>query len=62
MALGKKGLWPAYWKQQRDTVVPQPKQNMVVAAMMLWSIPAPEESEAREMYWNLCNLVEKATV
>jgi hypothetical protein len=35
---------------------------MVAATMMLWSIPEPDEPEARVMYRNLRNLVEKAAV
>lgn len=30
--------------------------------MMLWSIPEPDELEARAMYQNLCNLVERVAV
>jgi hypothetical protein len=35
---------------------------MVVAAMTLQSIPEPDELEAKAMYRNLHNLVERATV
>jgi hypothetical protein len=39
-----------------------PGQNLVAAAMMLWSILEPDKPEARAMYRNLRNLVEKAMV
>lgn len=39
-----------------------PGQNMATSVMMLWSIPEPDELEAMAMYWNLRNLVEKATM
>lgn len=35
---------------------------MVTIAMMLQSIPKPDEPEARVMYQNICNLVEKVAV
>jgi hypothetical protein len=35
---------------------------MSTPVMMLWSILEPVEPEARTMYQNLCNLVERATV
>jgi hypothetical protein len=35
---------------------------MATSVMMLWSIPEPDELEAMAMYWNLRNLVEKATM
>lgn len=35
---------------------------MVVATMMLRSIPEPDKPEARMMYRNLCNLVERDIV
>jgi hypothetical protein len=39
-----------------------PEQNMVAAAMMLPSIPEPDEPEAKVMYQNLRNLVERTAV
>lgn len=39
-----------------------PTQNMAIAAMMLRSILEPGEPKAKTMYWNLCNLVERAAV
>jgi hypothetical protein len=39
-----------------------PGSNMVTAAMMLRFIPEPDEPEAMEMYQNLPNLVERATM
>jgi hypothetical protein len=39
-----------------------PVQNMVAATKMLRSILEPDEPEAKEMYWNLRNLVERVTV
>jgi tRNA C32,U32 (ribose-2'-O)-methylase TrmJ len=35
---------------------------MATTAMMLRSIPKPDEPEAKEMYWNLRNLVKRAMV
>jgi hypothetical protein len=35
---------------------------MTAAAMMLRSIPEPNEPEARAMYRNLCNLVENVVM
>jgi hypothetical protein len=35
---------------------------MAATAMMLWSILEPDAPEARAMYRNLQNLVDKATV
>lgn len=39
-----------------------PTQNMSAAAMMFQSIPEPGESEAKVMYENLHNFVERAVV
>lgn len=35
---------------------------MVAAVVMLRSIPEPDEPEAKTMYRNLCNLVERVAV
>lgn len=35
---------------------------MAAAAMMLRSIPEPDEPEVRAMYWNLHNFVERVTM
>lgn len=35
---------------------------MVMIAMMLRSIPKPDKPEAKEMYWNLHNMVKRAMV
>jgi hypothetical protein len=39
-----------------------PGQNMATTAMMLRSIHEPGEPEAKAMYQNLCNLVERVVV